>query len=581
MNIFQRGLILKNKFQSSESELYLKCNKEYNDEFKFLRIRSNSLLTTDTYFNILSVGKIKQYTCIDSVSLNLLIKGKGKIFVYHIDNNKNKIEILTKEFDFSEKNNLTLEIKGWGDLEGGVIYFSILSISVVDIWEFNYFTESKKTQEVKLCIVITHYNRQNNLIPALQRIRKYLFDSNISKKIDLIISDNSQNLDYEGDDRITIFKNSNYGGSGGFAFGLFKAKKLGYTHCLFMDDDASTEIECILRTYDLLSYSNTNNLAIVGSMLYEDRQNIQHENGALLKDSVESIGRNLDLLDIENLVINELNNKIDYAGWWFFAFPILEEIIYPFPFFVRGDDVSFGVANKFNMMTINGICSWQEDFSYKHSDFLHYLNIRSLYVMNLVSQAKGGVLGFYIIMLRSFLTGIFTCRYNLSIASIEALRDILSGEKFWTNNLDLSSKRNILQKKFYDYQVIDTKNILDFNEDFQESSILKFFRIVTFNGFLVPSLFFKNTLNVPFYKVRPKNIFLIKRVVFFDRDNRGYGFYYSKSKSLILYFKFILLLLSSIFYLPYLYLVYPRIYKKLTAESFWEKAFSITGDHLK
>ena len=37
-----------------------------------------------------------------------------------------------------------------------------------------------------------------------------------------------------------------------------------------------------------------------------------------------------------------------YGGWWYFAFPVDQVKHQPFPFFVRGDDVSFSLVHDFN-----------------------------------------------------------------------------------------------------------------------------------------------------------------------------------------------------------------------------------------
>ena len=39
------------------------------------------------------------------------------------------------------------------------------------------------------------------------------------------------------------------------------------------------------------------------------------------------------------LAWNERELTADYGGWWFFAFPLEATAAYPYPYFVRGDDV--------------------------------------------------------------------------------------------------------------------------------------------------------------------------------------------------------------------------------------------------
>ncbi len=75
-----------------------------------------------------------------------------------------------------------------------------------------------------------------------------------------------------------------------------------------------------------------------------------------------------------------------YGGWWFFAFPIKQVTRYPFPFFVRGDDINFSLANDFHITTLNGVVSFAEDFSDKESPMTLYLDLRNHMVQHLTLE---------------------------------------------------------------------------------------------------------------------------------------------------------------------------------------------------
>ena len=88
---------------------------------------------------------------------------------------------------------------------------------------------------MKLGIVITHFNRQQFVLPAVERlVSDFLQTEEYKDKIALFIVDNSQNLPKI--DGVTIISNENLGGAGGFTRGLINLQETeGYTHCLFMD----------------------------------------------------------------------------------------------------------------------------------------------------------------------------------------------------------------------------------------------------------------------------------------------------------------------------------------------------------
>ena len=76
------------------------------------------------------------------------------------------------------------------------------------------------------------------------------------------------------------------GGSGGFTRGLmYLEDEKSYTHCLFMDDDASCEIESIRRAYALLQYATTEKFAVAGAQLREAAPSICMKNQRNLLNS--------------------------------------------------------------------------------------------------------------------------------------------------------------------------------------------------------------------------------------------------------------------------------------------------------
>ena len=88
--------------------------------------------------------------------------------------------------------------------------------------------------------------------------------------IGLTVIDNSQNISRDEAQGITLIPNNNLGGSGGFTRGLLHLKDEGsFTHCLFMDDDASCEVESIRRCYHLLQFAVTERFAVSGVLMRE------------------------------------------------------------------------------------------------------------------------------------------------------------------------------------------------------------------------------------------------------------------------------------------------------------------------
>lgn len=68
-------------------------------------------------------------------------------------------------------------------------------------------------------------------------------------------------------------------------------------------------------------------------MLYLDRPWIQYEAGATLKNfNIQSNNPNLDLRKLDSLLINARSTECTYGPWWFFIFPVLDDLKMSFPF---------------------------------------------------------------------------------------------------------------------------------------------------------------------------------------------------------------------------------------------------------
>lgn len=578
MRVFQRALFNTNKELCDIREMYFRTDSNENFSDYFL-LKKGQFFETSTYFNSLSIEKIKKYTNISDVSLQIEFKGSLKLSFFHVNNNMESVKLFESKFDNLERSTQTIALDAWDSIGNGLVYFRVDANDDVELFDFCYSTSTPESQKVKLAIVITHFNRQNYLLSALRRIQADIFNNN--ENINIIVSDNSQNLDFENTDRIKIYKNKNYGGSGGFTFGLLKAMEQGYTHCLFMDDDASTESECILRTYDLLQYSVFSDLAITGTMLFEEKKNVIHESGAFAEKYIFPLDHGKDTLLLESLIKYEAK-EISYGAWWFFAFPVSHVKTFPFPFFVRGDDICFGISNNFKILSINGICSWQEDFKNKHNTMTHYLSVRSNAVIMLNFSNIFGVVQFFKGFIFSVLKGVLTNNYDQSIIALKAYKDLVFDREMWLNDMDMSRKRAEIKNSII-YEFYKNYNFSSLDVDYgvskknNENFLLKFFRIMTLNGLLVPSFFYKKDLVViPKNYYRLSDVFLRKNILYVDVNNQtAFHAMHNKKVAFLILLKSFVYLFVLLFMYPVINRFYSRHYSGLTKKEFWSKTLNL------
>jgi hypothetical protein len=477
------------------------------------------------------------------------------------------------------KDPVQLPLEFWPDLEDGMLAFEVEALEETEIYNFSYSTNSPVKNKVSLGIVITHFNRQKYVLPALERLKSELLgDVNFTNKVTLFVVDNSRNLpETKG---VNIIPNENLGGAGGFTRGLMHLIESGkYTHCLFMDDDASCEVDGIKRTVTLLEHAKDPEMAVGGAMLHETEMFRQFECGARFDGICRANKSGFDLRFIPKLLANELEERIDYVGWWFFAFPLSKVKHFAFPYFVRGDDVGFGLAHKFNIVMLNGICSWQADFALKNGPLPQYLDTRSHIMHNFHGLVGGGFKGLLITTAKMTLRNLLTYNYETALASVVAIEDVAKGKEFWVNNVDMAEKR----KEIASMTSAEKPRDIPFSISIRsvlgnpyEGRTARIFRWLTLNGHLLPRIFFKKGMvqQPKAYGGSLRQIYRYEKVLYIHiPTSRGFVLEHSKKKFFYCGLRYLKAICKLSMNYKKLKKEYASSYDALTGTEFWEKQF--------
>ena len=565
----------------SQTELYFRYNEfvDLDINNRILKLAKFGVFSTDTYFNSISVGKWKRHTNVDSLQFSIKFKGKIKI-VWNLKQLHFSDRILNEEYlESDEVKTLHIQLPFWKGIEDGMLSFDIEAFSDAEVIDFSYLTECNTKNVIKLGIVITHFNRQNFVLPAVERLNKQLLkEPEFNNKVDLYIVDNSQNLPEI--ENVTIIPNENLGGSGGFTRGLMHLKENGsYTHCLFMDDDASCEVEGIKRTISFLEHALDHKTALAGAMLREAEMFRQFENGAKFDGVCKAVKPNLDLRDVHSLLINEQEEHIDYGGWWFFAFPLSEVKHYAFPYFVRGDDSGFSLVHDFKILTLNGISSWQEDFSLKNGPLPHYLDTRYHIMHYLHNLVRGNAKDVIKTTARMCLKNLLSYQYETALASILAMEDVMKGKSFWEQNVSMSERRPEIQKIISAEKVIDIPYEISSNVIWgkpEEGRLARLFRWATLNGHILPKIFFKKGMvwQPKGFGGNLREVYRYNKVLYIHwPTQKGFILEHDKKK----FFSYLIRYTKAAFNLYKNYdslkKEYESSYDELTSVEFWKKQF--------
>ena len=579
-HIVQSGIFPKLSL-CSQIDLYFRNNQFANLHINdsFFSLDKFGKVSTDTYFNSLSVGKWKRYTNVNDLIFSVKFKGKIKI-IWRLDRlhfSHKLIEEMHLESDNVTETSFPLTF--WKDLEDGMLSFDIEALDYSELYSFFYSTNSDILNPISLGVVITHFNRQQYVLPALDRLKsELLLDSYFKNKVSLNVVDNSQNLPEI--DGVNIIPNENLGGSGGFTRGLMNLKENGsYTHCLFMDDDASCEVEGIKRTISFLEHALDHKTALAGAMLREAEMFRQFENGAKFDGVCKAVKPNLDLREVHSLLINEQEEHIDYGGWWFFAFPLSEVKHYAFPYFVRGDDSGFSLVHDFKILTLNGISSWQEDFSLKNGPLPHYLDTRYHIMHYLHNLVRGNAKDVIKTTARMCLKNLLSYQYETALASILAMEDVMKGKSFWEQNVSMSERRPEIQKIISAEKVIDIPYEISSNVIWgkpEERLFARLFRWATLNGHILPKVFFKKGMvwQPKGFGGNLREVYRYNKVLYIHwPTQKGFILEHNKKK----FFSYLIRYTKAAFnlYKNYYSLKkeYQSSYDELTSAEFWKKQF--------
>ncbi len=494
------------------------------------------ILSSDTFYNGFTVSTWKRRCAIGQLRLALAGAGEFLLTLGLHRLEQASVWLAEHRISLTPDAPLDLDLSDWPQLVDGMLFYRLRALGPATIAGGAFHTPDAPRHDVGLGLVITHFNRQAQVLPAIDRIRRELLDDLVlGGRLSLTVVDNSVNLALAPHPRIRHIPNRNLGGTGGFVRGLLSliddpgddgcARR---THALFMDDDASCETESIARTLALLLHAAEPTLAVAGALLREVAPWELLEKGACFDGRVRALHGGLDMRVVTHLLAAErMPERPDYGAWWFFAFPLAEVRQFPFPFFVRGDDIFFGLANRFDIVTMNGIACLGEDFSSKHGPLTAYLDARYHLVHALLFGDDSASRVFWV-GTRLFVKALSGYLYTSARAVTLALRHVLEGPRFFSRNLDLQAVRAEIASWTPAEKLLPVdRSTLELRPARrpQESFGRRLARAVTLQGFLLPDALIRDrtTVQAKSFHGRASGVFRYRRI-FYEHAATSTGF---------------------------------------------------------
>lgn len=520
-----------------------------------VKMRKDSVLSFDTYFNSFSCDIWKKYTVIDSVDLSIEFIGNIKVDIYACEIKGNQRLINTVEL--SEKDRITRIINIPGNEQCGVIYFKITAISDdVRVYGGAYInTKVQKTQKVMISVDICTFKREEYVKRNMSLLKKYIIyneDSPLYQNIVINISDNGQSLEgiVDTEKFIRVRKNANLGGVGGFTRGIIETKKAmsesDFTHILIMDDDAEISICAMERTFILLSFlkDEYKGYMVGGELLVLNAPYLQYEAGAQWNQgNIRALRHGVDLGEFDNVLQNSfVNERVEYAGWWYCCIPLkeIEDDNLPLPIFIHRDDIEYGLRiGKERFIFMNGICIWHEAFAGKMPGVLEYYDIRNLAITNAIHYPDYSKKQFKKFVLKWTIANIGKYRYKYVELNLKAVKDFCKGIDWIINKdaLDLHKelfKMNYKVKPSTDF--IGYKNITKDNiklceeKDYKLPFYIRLLHWISFNGYFFPDK--KNCVHISSPYASVYKLFRVSENLIIDGNGNAVMLKKSKRKFL-------------------------------------------------
>jgi len=527
-----------------EKEMFYRASDVFeNIDHQSLIFRAGTEVSFDTYFNSFSIRKWDKYTKIKNVSLLLKLKGHFRITLFSREMvGSDIITKILQEQDFHSETLQDYCISYPMEEKRGLFAFRLTGLcDQSEYFGGAYQTEisEKELSPAKIAVTICTFKREQYVEKNLETFRHAIEenpDSGIYHKYEVFVADNGKSLDVNrlSSSLIHIYPNKNLGGAGGFTRGLIEildaSKGKDYTHVLFLDDDIVLPEESLFRTYTLIrllkdQYKESH---IAGGQFFLDRKNIQSEIAEHWDTGKHHpVKFKYNMNELKWILKNEIEDKINFLGWCYCCMPF-NQISYsnlPLPFFIKRDDVEYGLRNGRNFISLNGICMWHEPFEYKRSSYLEYYYIRNACITDAIHRpaydAKRAIKGMQRYILKNFLI----YRYKDIDLYFKGLEDFLKGVD-WLKEQDGEQLNKQVMSMTYQLKPVDQLNFMfsygryENSLKFKEGTIKKWFRRITLNGLLFPA---RKTVIVPTVNPAIGCFYRVKRALNYECiTNRGY-----------------------------------------------------------
>ncbi|TLM75948.1 glycosyltransferase [Pseudarthrobacter sp. NamB4] len=326
-------------------------------------VRSGERVSFGSYFNAFPASYWRRWTTVDKVRLHVRTQGAGSVIVYKSNARGSLQRVDTRRVEGIAENFFELTLAPFGD--GGWYWFDLLAgTEPLVMLDAEWQGPAVESKPGSVTLQITTLNKTDFCLNNLRLLAESDEALEHVQEV-LIVDQGTQKLqDAEGfedvrkslNGKLRIINQSNLGGSGGFARGMFEAVENGSDYALLMDDDVVVEPESIIRLLTFADRCKTPTL-VGGHMFDLYNRTVLHTFGEIVnpyrfQPSLPSdemiLGHDFMSSNLRQTSWLHRRCDVDYNGWWMCLIPteVIREIGLSLPLFIKWDDSEYGLRAK-------------------------------------------------------------------------------------------------------------------------------------------------------------------------------------------------------------------------------------------
>lgn len=343
-----------------------------------MKVRGGERISFASMFNAFPASYWRRWTTVESVTLRVRTTGTGSLLVMK-SNSRGTLQLLESfRLDGETETVTELSLAPFGD--GGWLWFDLVAgDDGLQLDQAEWTTETAEPLAARTMIQMTTMDKPDFCLGNLRRLGAEPDVLDLVGEILIVDQGRKKVVDQDGfaevaaslGGRLRIIDQSNIGGSGGFARGMYEAVTQDFDYVLLMDDDVEVETESLPRMLAMAQLAKKP--TIIGGLMYDlYHRSKLHTLGETIDpwrffwtNAHEAMpyGHDFDTSNLRQTPWLHRRYDVDYNAWWMCLVPtaVIREVGLALPVFIKWDDAEFGVrakAHGFPTVTMPGTGVW-------------------------------------------------------------------------------------------------------------------------------------------------------------------------------------------------------------------------------